>query len=295
MKAYPTSSKNNQESDKNEGEEIEGFHRIFLDLELAVSLDIGGDIGDSLGIVMRKEFSCSHQHISYVRDIEGDTAVYHLSCAHGFNASQIFAELGPLDNIFFEAPVILEGEIGVEIGKEFFVFHKDNNFIQFVFGQFLPDKFPQEKPIFRKGKSISFDGVAQLLGIVKGDFFGIGIEAIGHTFRVIQYSVQGGSEPVFDIPADQIRGKEEKEKGRDEGEGDKKEDKLCLEVSSEDFSFSFQVELNQIPPQDKEEDEEKKKDDDLQGGKENVCQRGGRKLLRFTNKIFNGEKENNQK
>jgi len=65
-------------------------------------------------------------------------------------------------------------------------------------------------------------------------------------------------------------------------------------VSPDDFSFSFEIEFDQVPAQDKKKNEKKEKDNNIQGKKENSGNYGRREFLVFLDKK-NNDKEKDDK
>jgi len=130
---------------------------------------------------------------------------------------------------------------------------------------------------------------------VIGIFLRPRINTVGQSLGILEDLIERCFEPHLDVSADEVAGKEEEKKSRDEREEDKEEHELRFEVGSCHFPPSFEVELDQITPEDEQEYQEEKDDDDLEGGEEDVCDGGRRELLGFPDEKLDSEKEENEK
>ncbi len=65
-------------------------------------------------------------------------------------------------------------------------------------------------------------------------------------------------------------------------------------MGADDLLLSLEVELDQVPSQDKQKDEKEQENDDLHGGKKDVSDGGGGKFLRFADKKLDGKKEDDE-
>jgi hypothetical protein len=102
------------------------------------------------------------------------------------------------------------------------------------------------------------------LGIVQGDFFTVEIKAVGEALGVVEDRINRCSKPLFDVPANEITGKEEEQQSGDKGEGNKEQYEFSFEMGSSDFSLSLEIEFYQTPGEYEKKDEKKEEHDDLQ-------------------------------
>ena len=252
MKADPAGGEDDEDRDEDEGHDVEGLHRVLLGLEEAVPLDVGGDIGDLLGVVLGKKLARGHQAVAGAGDAEGNAPADHLSAPHRLDAPEVLPELGPLHDVRLEVPVVLQGQGRVDVGEQLLLVQEDPDFVELVFRELGPDEVAQGRPVLGADEPAGDDGPAQLLGVMVGQILGVAGEAVGHALRVVQEPVERGLEPLLDVPADEVAGEKEQEEGRNEGQGDEKRDQLRLEVGADDLPLAFEAELDQVPPEDEE-------------------------------------------
>lgn len=138
------------------------------------------------------------------------------------------------------------------------------------------------------------DGRTHLLGIMQGDVFIVEVKTVREAFGIVKDRIDRRSEPLFDVPADQVTGKEEEQESGNEGKRDKEQNKLRFEMGSGDLPFSLKIELYQAAGKNKEQDEKKEKHDDLKGEKEHVSDGGRRKLLGLAEEKLGHEKQDDQ-
>ncbi len=216
MKADPARGKDDEERQEDEGHEVEGLHGVLLGLEQAVPLDVRGDVVHLLGVVLGQELSRGHEHASDRGHAERRPPPDHLPAPHGLDAPERFAELGPLDEVGLQVPVVLEGHVWIDVGEELFVIEEDADLVEPILGQLVADEVPQGGTVLGIDELPGHDGPAQLLSIVVGELFGVEGETVGDALRVVQELVQRRLEPLLDVPADEVAGEKEEEERRDE-------------------------------------------------------------------------------
>ena len=159
-------------------------------------------------------------------DGEGHAPADHLAAPHGLDAPELLAELGPLDDVGLQVPVVLEGHVRVDVGEQLLVVEEDADLVEPVFRQLVPDEVAEGRPVLGVDEPSGDDRPAELLGVVIGELLRAEGEPLGDALRVVEQLVERRLEPLLDVPADEVAGEDEQEEGRDERQGDEERDEL---------------------------------------------------------------------
>ncbi len=140
VKTNPAGGEDNQQSDESERHQVKCIHRVFLNFQLLVAVDISRDIVDFLGIILGKKFTGNNQKISFFRQGKGNPPADHLAGSHGISCAEHFTQMRSFNIIPVHIPVVLKGEVRIHQREKFFLIQKYADFIQLVFFKLAADK-----------------------------------------------------------------------------------------------------------------------------------------------------------
>ncbi len=105
-------------------------------------------------------------------------------------------------------------------------------------------------------ESIAIDHAADVLGVTERRALEVAVVGLRHRERLVQRALDLRLEPPLDRLGDEVRGNEEDERRRDEGEREKRQHQLRLELGADHVLAPLEPELDEVAEEEQYQEQQ---------------------------------------